>query len=86
MQFNGPVLELMTSGRARFDQRIAGLGPDILGSELDEPRFLQRADDRFEMSVEQGQKLVVPDVPRGDDQQPTAAGNKLTATAKYKVK
>jgi endonuclease VIII len=42
VQFDGPVLELMTSGRARFDQRIAGLGPDILGPELDEPRFLTR--------------------------------------------
>jgi endonuclease VIII len=42
VQFDGPVLELMTSGRARFDQRIAGLGPDILGPELDEERFLAR--------------------------------------------
>src|SRR5919204_1882850 len=42
VQFDGPVLELMTSGRARLDQRIAGLGPDILGAELDEQRFLAR--------------------------------------------
>jgi endonuclease-8 len=42
VQFDGPVLELMTSGRARFDQRIAGLGPDILGAELDDSRFLAR--------------------------------------------
>jgi endonuclease-8 len=47
VQFDGPVLELMTASRARFDQRIAGLGPDILGPELGERRFLARlrADD-----------------------------------------
>ena len=47
MQFDGPVLELMTASRVRFDQRIAGLGPDILAPELDEGRFLSRlrADD-----------------------------------------
>jgi endonuclease VIII len=45
VQFDGPVLELMTAGRARFDQRIAGLGPDILGPELDERRFLARLRD-----------------------------------------
>ena len=48
VQFDGPVLELMTASRARFDQRIAGLGPDILARELDERRFLTRlrADDQ----------------------------------------
>ncbi|UGS39054.1 Fpg/Nei family DNA glycosylase [Capillimicrobium parvum] len=47
VQFDGPVLELMTAARARADQRIAGLGPDILAPELDEDRFLRRlrADD-----------------------------------------
>jgi endonuclease-8 len=47
VQFDGPVLELMTASRTRFDQRIAGLGPDILAPELDERRFLARlrADD-----------------------------------------
>jgi endonuclease-8 len=47
VQFDGPVLELMTDSRTRFDQRIAGLGPDILGPELDEGAFLRRlrADD-----------------------------------------
>jgi endonuclease VIII len=45
VQFDGPVLELMTAGRARFDQRISGLGPDILGAELDEARFLARLRD-----------------------------------------
>ena len=42
VQFNGPVLELMTDSRTRLDQRIAGLGPDILAPELDEARFLRR--------------------------------------------
>jgi endonuclease-8 len=41
-QINGPVLELMTASRARFDQRIAGLGPDILAPEHDEQAFLRR--------------------------------------------
>lgn len=46
-QINGPVLELMTDSRTRFDQRIAGLGPDILAPELDEAAFIRRlrADD-----------------------------------------
>jgi endonuclease-8 len=42
LQFNGPVLELMTEGRTRFDQRLAALGPDILAEEFDMPRFLRR--------------------------------------------
>ena len=42
VQFDGPVLELMTASRARFDQRIAGLGPDILAEEFDDARFVQR--------------------------------------------
>jgi endonuclease VIII len=42
VQLNGPVLELMTESRARFDQRISGLGPDILAPELDTGRFLRR--------------------------------------------
>jgi endonuclease-8 len=41
-QFGGPVLELMTESRTRFDQRIAGLGPDILAPELDEEAILRR--------------------------------------------
>ena len=46
-QINGPVLELMSAGRARFDRRLAMLGPDILAPELDEQAFLRRlrADD-----------------------------------------
>jgi endonuclease-8 len=42
VQLNGPVLELMTESRARVDQRIAGLGPDILAPEFDADRFLRR--------------------------------------------
>ena len=42
LQFNGPVLELMTDSRTRLDRRIAGLGPDILAPELDEAKFLRR--------------------------------------------
>jgi endonuclease-8 len=42
VEFDGPVLELMTDSRTRLDQRIAGLGPDILAPELDERRILRR--------------------------------------------
>src|SRR5918912_738034 len=42
VQFDGPVLELMTEGRARSDQRIAGLGPDVLAPDFDESAFLRR--------------------------------------------
>ena len=42
VQVNGPVLELMTESRARFDQRLSALGPDILAPELDAERFLRR--------------------------------------------
>jgi endonuclease-8 len=42
VQFKGPVLELMTDSRTRFDQRIAGLGPDILAETFDYDRFLRR--------------------------------------------
>jgi len=42
VEFDGPVLELMTDGRARHDARISGLGPDILGPELDERLVLAR--------------------------------------------
>lgn len=42
VQFDGPVLELMTDGRSRFDQRLARLGPDVLAPEFDEPAFTRR--------------------------------------------
>jgi endonuclease-8 len=48
VQFDGPVLELLTQSRRRFDQRLAALGPDILAEGgFDEQRFLRRlrADD-----------------------------------------
>lgn len=47
VQFDGPVLELLTESRTRFDRRLAMLGPDILAPELDERTFLARlrADD-----------------------------------------
>ena len=43
VQFDGPVLELMTESRSRFDQRLAALGPDILAEpEWDAEAFLRR--------------------------------------------
>jgi endonuclease-8 len=42
VQFDGPVLELMTRGRSRFDQRLAALGPDVLAPEFDYERYLRR--------------------------------------------
>src|SRR3954453_9478362 len=42
VQFDGPVLELMTDSRTRFDQRIAGLGPDLLADDFDQRPFLPR--------------------------------------------
>jgi endonuclease-8 len=42
VQFDGPVLELVRDSRTRFDQRLAGLGQDVLGAEFDESRFLAR--------------------------------------------
>jgi endonuclease VIII len=42
VEFDGPVLELMTEGRTRFDQRLAALGPDVLANEFDRDRFLAR--------------------------------------------
>src|ERR671934_2019354 len=42
VQFDGPVLELMTDSRTRFDHRIDGLGPDVLAETLDERAFLRR--------------------------------------------
>ena len=47
VQFDGPLLELLTEGRTRFDQRLAALGPDVLAPEFDMQRFLARlrADD-----------------------------------------
>jgi endonuclease VIII len=47
VQFDGPVLELMTDSRTRFDQRLTSLGPDVLAEDFDEGRYLRllREDD-----------------------------------------
>jgi endonuclease VIII len=42
VQFDGPVLELMTDSRTRFDRRLAGLGPDLLRDDFDEDVFVRR--------------------------------------------
>jgi endonuclease VIII len=42
VEFDGPVLELMTESRTRFDRRLATLGPDVLAPEFDSARFLRR--------------------------------------------
>jgi endonuclease VIII len=48
VEFDGPLLELVTEGRTRFDRRLAQLGPDVLAGEFDAERFLRllRADDQ----------------------------------------
>jgi endonuclease-8 len=42
VQFDGPVLELLTESRTRFDRRLAMLGPDILAPDLDEREIVTR--------------------------------------------
>jgi endonuclease-8 len=42
VQFDGPLLELVTSGRVRFDQRLAALGPDVLAPSFAYEEFLRR--------------------------------------------
>lgn len=42
VQFDGPTLELMTESRARFDRRLAALGPDVLDDRFDAREFLRR--------------------------------------------
>jgi endonuclease VIII len=42
VQFDGPVLELLTEGRARSDQRLVALGPDVLAESFDFKRFAAR--------------------------------------------
>ena len=42
VQFDGPVLELLTAARTRSDPRMSRLGPDILAPELDEAAVLRR--------------------------------------------
>jgi endonuclease-8 len=42
VQFDGPVLELMTDSRSRFDRRIAELGPDVIADAFDERAVVRR--------------------------------------------
>jgi endonuclease-8 len=42
VQFDGPVLELLTETRRRFDRRLALLGPDLIKDDFDEAAFLTR--------------------------------------------
>ena len=42
VQFDGPVLELMTEARTRSDARLAGLGPDVLAPDFVAAAFLRR--------------------------------------------
>jgi endonuclease VIII len=44
VEFDGPLLELLTESRTRFDQRLAALGPDVLAPEFDTQRFRVRWD------------------------------------------
>lgn len=47
VEFDGPVLELMSDARTRSDPRLATLGQDVLGERFDVERFLRllRGDD-----------------------------------------
>lgn len=42
VEFDGPVLELMSDARARSHPQLAALGQDILGEQFDERLFLAR--------------------------------------------
>jgi endonuclease-8 len=42
VQFDGPVLELMSDARARSDPRLLALGQDVLGESFEMERFLRR--------------------------------------------
>jgi endonuclease-8 len=42
VQFDGPLLELMTQARTRSDPRLAGLGQDVLGERFDERLLIAR--------------------------------------------
>jgi len=42
VEFDGPVLELVSDSRLRRDQRLAALGQDVLGESFDIGRFLGR--------------------------------------------
>jgi endonuclease VIII len=42
VQFDGPVLELMSESRTRFDRRLAALGQDVIGERFDAQSFVRR--------------------------------------------
>jgi endonuclease-8 len=42
VQFGGPVLELLTETRRRFDLRLRALGPDIIRDDFAEEAYLRR--------------------------------------------
>ncbi len=42
VQFDGPVLELMSDARTRSERALCALGPDLLGERFDEREFLRR--------------------------------------------
>jgi endonuclease VIII len=42
VEFDGPVLELMTEARTRTEPRLAELGPDVLAEPFDGPGYLRR--------------------------------------------
>jgi endonuclease-8 len=42
VEFDGPLLELMSDSRSRTDPRLAGLGQDVLGESFDDRLFLRR--------------------------------------------
>jgi endonuclease-8 len=42
VQFDGPVLELVSERRLRSDRQLAGLGPDVFGEGFDSALFLTR--------------------------------------------
>jgi endonuclease-8 len=48
VEFDGPVLELLSDARARSHPQLAALGPDVLGERFDADAFLRRlrADDQ----------------------------------------
>ena len=42
VQFDGPVLELLSDARTRSDPQLASLGQDVIGEDFDEELFLAR--------------------------------------------
>jgi endonuclease-8 len=42
VQFDGPLLELVTEGRTRTDPALAGLGQDVIGERFDEALLIRR--------------------------------------------